>query len=943
MKSFFTLIKSLSLAMLYFTTSATAATYSVTSLADAGAGSLRTAITSANAAGAGPHTINFNVPGVITLASALPDITSSITFNGYTTGAGSVAGPIATRNITVGINANGGTFDVFIVKANNCVFSGLAIYGMSSGRGGINIGKSGASVNGCWIWGCFLQTDVSGMANGAGIGILSSQGIITSGVSNVKNITVGVKSTSTPANAANEGNLISCSATTNYDGIRLYSIDNAIIAGNYIGINRAGNAPLVVNPLISGYGISINNGLNCRIGTDGNGVNDLLERNFISGNTSAGILLAGNTTLATTLGQSGRSPGNNLIAGNYIGLGADGLSNVANDGDGIFLLNANGNSIGSLTDPAMGNVIGWNRNGILFGANFTISGSTSISANDHIIANNYIGVGKDGTTPAGNTGNGIEIKSGRGNLISKNIIANNLINGIAIRGVSTADYYPDATDNKLTENSVYDNGSLGIDLNPTYLVNPNDGLLETPSVTVANRNMDYPILTQNCLSGNNLTIAGYIGNVAAGTPTFAGATVEIFIADPSPANQGGNVIAGDGKNLQHGEGRTYIGTLTANGNSLFSGTLNVAGMGITSITELTGTATSTTGSTSEFGANVIVSDIPTAPIIGVITQPTCTVATGSVDLSGLPSSGTWTISISPAVGGATGTAGSGTTTTIGNLPAGTYAFMVTSVGSCASPSSASATINPQPANTAPSLTVGSPVCNGVTTYNVSFTSDGTVSSSAGTVSGNMVINIPEGTNVVITSTSANGCGVAQKTVTSPNCALPVTLINFNAVLDESSVRLQWETANEIDFSHFEVERSVEGVNFAVISTLQGSNAGTYTTVDASPNEGDNYYRLKMMDKDGTYSFSRLVSVTVERNGRYVSVENPVSNKRIMVRTNLADPRFTLLSVVGTEIAIKKLGQSGENISLDVSHLPTGVYILQVMAEGRYLTKKILIP
>lgn len=84
---------------------------------------------------------------------------------------------------------------------------------------------------------------------------------------------------------------------------------------------------------------------------------------------------------------------------------------------------------------------------------------------------------------------------------------------------------------------------------------------------------------------------------------------------------------------------------------------------------------------------------PSAPIVGAITQPTCLVATGSVALSGLPS-GSWTVTISPAVGGATGTTGTGITTTIGNLPAGNYTFTVTNAAGCISPPSLSATLNP---------------------------------------------------------------------------------------------------------------------------------------------------------------------------------------------------------------------------------------------------------
>jgi gliding motility-associated-like protein len=85
---------------------------------------------------------------------------------------------------------------------------------------------------------------------------------------------------------------------------------------------------------------------------------------------------------------------------------------------------------------------------------------------------------------------------------------------------------------------------------------------------------------------------------------------------------------------------------------------------------------------------------PTAPVVGLITNPTCSVATGSVVLSGLPSTGVWTLTRSP--GGVT-TTGTGTSVTISGLSAGTYTFTVTNSVSCTSSSSSNVVIQAQPA------------------------------------------------------------------------------------------------------------------------------------------------------------------------------------------------------------------------------------------------------
>jgi uncharacterized protein (TIGR02145 family) len=115
--------------------------------------------------------------------------------------------------------------------------------------------------------------------------------------------------------------------------------------------------------------------------------------------------------------------------------------------------------------------------------------------------------------------------------------------------------------------------------------------------------------------------------------------------------------------------------------------------------------TNASGCTSPASANVVINanlSTPTAPTVGTITQPTCTVTTGSVVLNGLPSSGNWTLTRYPE---GTTSNGSSTTTTVLGLPAGTtYNFTVTNASGCVSAVSGSVAITPQP--TAPAATTG---------------------------------------------------------------------------------------------------------------------------------------------------------------------------------------------------------------------------------------------
>ncbi len=181
------------------------------------------------------------------------------------------------------------------------------------------------------------------------------------------------------------------------------------------------------------------------------------------------------------------------------------------------------------------------------------------------------------------------------------------------------------------------------------------------------------------------------------------------------------------------------------------------------------TVTNASGCTSLASTKVTINKplaMPVAPTIGLITQPTCNLSTASVTLSGLPSTGTWIITISP---GETTTTGSGKTITIAGLLAGTtYTFKVTNSLGCTSPSSANAVILAQPSVPAAPLvgtitpptctvTTGSVVLNGLPASGIwtLIRYPGTVQTT-GTGTSATISNLPQGTfNYSITN--AAGC------------------------------------------------------------------------------------------------------------------------------------------------------------------------------------------
>jgi hypothetical protein len=117
-------------------------------------------------------------------------------------------------------------------------------------------------------------------------------------------------------------------------------------------------------------------------------------------------------------------------------------------------------------------------------------------------------------------------------------------------------------------------------------------------------------------------------------------------------------------------------------------------------------------------------------------------------------------------------------------------------------------------------------------------------------------------------------------------ALPVDFISFKAVMQSGKVNLEWITGSELNNEYFVVERSEDGEQFTEVARVNGkgntNGISTYQTIDPNPFVGISYYRIRQVDTDGTYSFSKTVSV--ENNSDELAIQifpNPVQERRIL--------------------------------------------------------------
>ncbi|NUM32482.1 MAG: T9SS type A sorting domain-containing protein [Bacteroidetes bacterium] len=168
-------------------------------------------------------------------------------------------------------------------------------------------------------------------------------------------------------------------------------------------------------------------------------------------------------------------------------------------------------------------------------------------------------------------------------------------------------------------------------------------------------------------------------------------------------------------------------------------------------------------------------------------------------------------------------------------------------------------------------------------------------------------------------------------------ALPVKLISFNAKFENETVNLEWATATEINNSHFEVQRSVNKVDWTVLDSVKGNgNSNTIKKYSYSDKigklTGEIYYRLKQVDFDGKSEFSniRVVSLNNTKINIGKVYPNP-ANDIIKVNINTEGEYDIVLQDINGKEILRSNGNSSVE-TINVSEIPAGIYFVKIQSN-----------
>ncbi len=186
-------------------------------------------------------------------------------------------------------------------------------------------------------------------------------------------------------------------------------------------------------------------------------------------------------------------------------------------------------------------------------------------------------------------------------------------------------------------------------------------------------------------------------------------------------------------------------------------------------------------------------------------------------------------------------------------------------------------------------------------------------------------------------TAANAPGLTIDAIrvadTWSNAPLPVKLNTFNGGIENNKASLWWSTTNEINFNKFIIERSNDAINFINAGEIIAKNTtgiNNYQFTDNTPLSGNTWYRLRMVDKDGSVRYSQLIALRSKSGIKLNAYPNPVINILGIAYEKATKGTIAKIINLDGKVIISQSLQEGSTVSsLNVANLTRGNYLIVV--------------
>jgi parallel beta-helix repeat protein len=172
-------------------------------------------------------------------------------------------------------------------------------------------------------------------------------------------------------------------------------------------------------------------------------------------------------------------------------------------------------------------------------------------------------------------------------------------------------------------------------------------------------------------------------------------------------------------------------------------------------------------------------------------------------------------------------------------------------------------------------------------------------------------------------------------------ALPIIMKNFTAHLFGNNASLNWETTQEINNKLFEVEYSFDGINFRKIETLPANEyASSYQYTHLNISNGKNYYRLKQIDSDGKFKYSKILLVEKKLKEEISFFPNPTKDIVLINKPNTIFDNIKVYNAAGLNITNNvKITRTENSIQINLEKADAGIYFIKVKNSNYKIFKQ----
>jgi hypothetical protein len=184
--------------------------------------------------------------------------------------------------------------------------------------------------------------------------------------------------------------------------------------------------------------------------------------------------------------------------------------------------------------------------------------------------------------------------------------------------------------------------------------------------------------------------------------------------------------------------------------------------------------------------------------------------------------------------------------------------------------------------------------------------------------------------------------LAWSNLSPAGAPLPVQLTSFNAAEEGLSTKLIWNTAEESGVASYIIEKSTDGRTFTAIGTVKAANQKTYSFTDAQAVSENSYYRLKMVDIDGSYKLSYIISVKSKLSMNISVSPNPVKNTLMIQHPKVAtNGHIQIVSANGQMLKDIRLAANAVISNVDMSGFANGLYHIVFNSGSDMFSKTVL--